>query len=51
MNKFQNIYRTQSVRLQGKNYSQAGYYFITISKINRNVFWEILKTTQWYYHQ
>jgi len=38
MNKFQNIYRTQSVRLQGWDYSQAGYYFITICTRNRECF-------------
>ena len=38
MDKFQNIYLTQSVRLQGKNYSQAGYYFITICTRNKECF-------------
>lgn len=44
-NKFQNKYRTDSMRLQGWDYGSNGGYFITICTKNREHFFgEIIDT-------
>ena len=42
MGKFKNKYRNESTRLQGYDYSNPGYYFVTINTSNReNLFGHI----------